>query len=124
MAEDALASCLDHRLRRVDCLANIGRLGILPEAPAGLRDHKDDMSADIDGSPHLDEHIASDSLFSPVHALKAQQEVPDSDNDESLEQLAERQEQEYWSMLGVEDEPVAYTSSPRSAVSTGRCLIF
>ncbi len=83
------------------------------------------MSADIDGSPNFDAHPAPYSLVSPVHALKTQQEVPDSDNDESLEQLAERQEQDYWSMLGVEDEPIAlYPSSPRPAVSTGSYLIF
>lgn len=57
-------------------------------------------------------------------------QVPDSDNDESLEELAALQEQEYWSMLGIEEQEQqqdheddeqtavdAFSSSPRSIVS-------
>lgn len=65
-------------------------------------------------APHFDasQHSQASGSF----------QVPDSDDHELLEQLAERQEQEYWSMMGDECTAGSLHSSS-SASSVGRACI-
>lgn len=88
------------------------------------------MSVAAESSPAHNTHAARQRSFAALldqsqHSqLDGSFQVPDSDNDESLEELAEQQEQEYWSMLGVEDVllPV-YGSSPPSSVRWPSCRL-
>jgi hypothetical protein len=84
---------------------------------------KYDMSVAADSSPAYNTHAprqdGCSALLEESHNSQADGsfQVPDSDNDESLEELAVQQEQEYWSMLGVEDAQLSvYGSSPPSSV--------
>lgn len=91
------------------------------------------MSVALDSSLHHDIHedptsesVADFLLEGAEHSPNAAGsfQVPDSDNDESLEELAGQQEQEYWSILGVDDPllPVQLIS-PHASVKEVRLLL-